>query len=80
MLRFFVRSRIGNVVLAVVGAIYAIAALSILGWYVMKTWTAADSVDQLLQFALLAAGGCALWLLLNSLENLGVRRNAGARR
>jgi uncharacterized membrane protein len=80
MFRLFVRSRSGNVVVAVVGAIYAIAALSILGWYIIDTWTAANTLDHILQFALLAAGACGLWLLVKALENLGVRQNAGVQR
>jgi hypothetical protein len=80
MFRMFVRSRSGNVVLAVVGATYAIAALSILAWYIIDIWTAANTLDQILQFALLAAAACGLWLLVKALENLGLRQNAGVQR
>jgi membrane protein DedA with SNARE-associated domain len=80
MLRFFVRSRRGNLVLAVIGGLYAVAALTVLGWFMIEVWSAADTFDHVLQFVLLGAGACGLWLLVNALENLGRRQPAQQRR
>ncbi len=73
-MRLPVRSRSGNVVLAIVGGIYALSALSILLWFIFEVWSAATMFDRALQFALAVAVGSGLWIALSALENLGLRR------
>ena len=73
-MRLPVRSRSGNVVLAVVGSIYAVSALSILIWFVSEVWGAARMSDRVLQFALVAAAACGFWIVTHALRNLGLRQ------
>lgn len=73
MLRVFVRSRVGNIVLAVIGAAYALASLAVLVWLVADVWSASTIFDHLMQFALAAAAACGVWFLVNAMENLGIR-------
>ena len=60
--------------LAIVGSIYALSALSILLWFIFEVWSAATLFDRALQLALVVAVGSGLWLVLSALENLGLRR------
>ena len=73
MRRAFVRSRNGNLVLAAVGAVYTVASLAVLLWFIADVWGAASLTDRALQLALVACGLCGLWFLQSALENLGVR-------
>lgn len=73
MLRVPVRSRYGNIVLAVIGAAYAVASLAVLAWLVIDVWQASTMFDRLIQFALLASAACGVWFLANALQNLGIR-------
>ena len=75
MLRIRVRSRYGNVALAVLGGIYALSAAGVLIWFLVDVKSAAATLDRLMQLGLLAAALCGVWFILNSLENLGVRRH-----
>jgi hypothetical protein len=36
-------------------------------------WRVEGTVDRLMQFALVVAGACGVWFLVNALENLGFR-------
>ena len=72
-MRLPVRSRSGNIVLAVVGSLYTVSAFSMLVWFVFEVWSAANTSDRVLQFALAAAAACGLWIALRALENLGLR-------
>jgi hypothetical protein len=74
IMRLPVRSRTGNVVLAIVGGFYALSALSILLWFIFEVWNAATMFDRALQFALAVAVACGLWIVLKALENLGLRQ------
>jgi hypothetical protein len=69
-MRLRVRSRIGNIVLAIVGGIYAVSALAILGWFVFDAWSASEISDRVLQFALAAAAVWGLWLASSARKNL----------
>jgi hypothetical protein len=60
-------------VLAFIGSVYAISALSILIWFVLEVWGAARMSDRVLQFALAAAAVCGIWIAARALENLGLR-------
>lgn len=72
MRRALVRSRNGNLVLAITGAVYTVASLAILIWFVADVWQAAGIVDRLLQLGLIASGLCGYWFLHSALQNLGV--------
>ena len=72
-MRLPVRSRSGNIVLAVVGSIYAVSALSMLAWFVFEVWSAAKMSDRVLQLALAGAAACGIWLVFSALKNLGLR-------
>ncbi|HET7437733.1 MAG TPA: hypothetical protein VFN10_23710 [Thermoanaerobaculia bacterium] len=67
------RSRIGNVILAVVGAIYAVCALVMLCYFVAGTWQAASMTDRLLQAALVFSLICGIWFIDLATRNLGLR-------
>jgi len=68
----FVRSRNGNVALAVLGAIYAVAGLATLVAYTIDVWDGAGILDRLLLVCLAAAAGGGVWFLILGLRNLGV--------
>lgn len=72
MPRVIVRSRNGNLVLAVLGAIYSVGAIAALVAFAVDVWNAAAIVDRALQLGLIVAAGCGVWFLLTGLENLGV--------
>lgn len=74
MVRMSIRSKSGNVALAALGAIYALASLVVLVWFVIDVWAAAAIVDLALQVCLVASLACGLWFLAIGLENLGVQR------
>ena len=73
MARVIVRSRSGNVVLAVLGALYAFSALAVLVALAVEIWNAAAITDSALLLGLIVAVGCGVWFLETGLENLGVR-------
>lgn len=80
MRRVSVRSRTGNLVLAVVGAVYTVASLAVLVWFIVDVWQAAGIVDRVLQLALVAAGLCGIWFLRTGLANLGVQVGRASQR
>ena len=67
-----IRSRSGNVVLAVLGVIYAVSALVVLIWFVVDSWAAAAILDRALQLCLAASAACGIWFIVTALQNLGV--------
>ena len=73
-MRIPVRSRSGNVVLAIVGGMYTLGALSLLLWFIFEAWSAATLFDRALQVALAVATWIGLWIVLSALENLGLRQ------
>ena len=77
MARVVVHSRSGNVVLAVLGAIYALGAIAAFVAFVVDVWAAAGMIDRLLLIGLVAAAVCGIWLLVTGLENLGVQLGKG---
>lgn len=72
MARVVVRSRSGNVVLAVLGAVYTVAALVALYVLSRDVWDAAGLRELVLQMVLIGSATCGLWFLVTGLENLGV--------
>lgn len=79
MWRVLVRSRRGNLVLAFVGAVYAVAAIAVLAWLVVDVWHSTGLIDLILQIALVAAAACGVWFVLVAMQNLGVRVQRGQR-
>ncbi|MGZ5433974.1 MAG: hypothetical protein ACXWH7_13710 [Thermoanaerobaculia bacterium] len=77
MARVVVRSRSGNVALAVRGAIYSVGAIAALVAFAVDVWNAAAITDHALQLGLIAAAACGVWFLLTGLENLGVHVGKG---
>lgn len=78
MLAVKVRSRIGNIVMAVIGVLYAVAAPALLVWYVVDTWRAVSRADILIGVSLLVASFAGIVLLQSGVRNL-LRNRAGAR-
>jgi len=73
MLRVPIRSRSGNVVLAVVGVVYVVSAVVALGSVIQDAISAMALLSSLFQLSLvLALGLGGVWLVANALENLGV--------
>ena len=70
MLRVLVQSRVGNVVLAAIGLLYAVASIAVLVWLVIDVWQASTMFDHLIQLALLGSAACGVWFLVNARENL----------
>jgi uncharacterized membrane protein len=73
-----VRSRIGNIVMAVIGVLYAVAAPAVMVWYLVDTWRAIGRADMLISGSLLAASFVGVVLLQSGVRNL-MRRNADTR-
>jgi hypothetical protein len=71
MLRIAVQSRMGNMALVVIGAIYALGALVVLAWFVVDVQNAAALLDRMMQFGLFVAAMCGVWFIANALRNLG---------
>lgn len=72
MSRVVVHSRSGNVVLAVVGAVYALGAVAAFIAFAINVWNAAGLIDRALMIGLVVAAVSGVWFLVTGLENLGV--------
>ncbi|HEY6136579.1 MAG TPA: hypothetical protein VI670_02320 [Thermoanaerobaculia bacterium] len=79
MQRIEIHSRRGSLALGVFGVVEAICALATLLIYVVNSWNAASPVDRLLQLSLIVSAAGGLYLLVVSLENLGLARLRRAR-
>jgi hypothetical protein len=73
MMRLLVRSRRWNMVLAILGSIYAVSSIMLLGWSVLEVWSAEGITDRIMQIVLLVSALCSIWFVVNSLTNLGLR-------
>ena len=73
VMRVLVRSRNGNFILAVVGAIYALSAIAVLGWFIVDVWTSMATSDLMLQLALAASAACGVWFFTQARQNLRLR-------
>jgi hypothetical protein len=73
MTRVRVRSHRGNVVLAIVGLLYAVAGGIALLVIAADVWNRAGLADRLLLICLAAAVAGGVWLTRVGLENLGVQ-------
>lgn len=67
------RSRAGNFALAAAGAIYLLAAMALLVWYVVTTWSAAHLLDRVLQFGLICSAVVGLFFLALAMPTIGHR-------
>ena len=76
--RIEIRSRSGNVALAVIGAIYLIIAVATLMFYLVTSWGASALTDRVLQLALAGSALVGAFFLATGASNLGV--HFGARR
>lgn len=73
VMQVLVRSRSGNFILAVFGAIYALSAIAVLGWFAFDVWMSGATVDLVMQIALVAAAACGIWFLSIARQNLRMR-------
>jgi hypothetical protein len=72
MARAFFRARSGYVVLAVLGVVYTIGAISVLVLFAVEGWNALSLIDRAMLAALAAAAVCGVWFLNFALEHLGI--------
>ena len=77
MARVILRSRSGNVVLTVLGALYTVAAVVTLVAFAVDVWNALALRDLAMQLGLIAAAAGGIRLLLTGLENLGIHVGRG---
>jgi hypothetical protein len=70
MVRVTIHSRTGNRVLAIAGAIYAIAGIGLFAWFVVNTWGAASIIDRAMQVMLLGAIALGVWFIYIARVNL----------
>jgi hypothetical protein len=67
-----IRSRSGNVLLGIVGAIYLISAIATLSLYVITSWGAAALLDHFLQLMLAGSAVTGAAFLIIAADNLGM--------
>lgn len=72
MLRIRIASRLGNIVLAVLGGLYSVAAMIVSVLLFIDAGVAMAALDVLLQIALIASIATGVWFIANALQNLGV--------
>ncbi len=77
-MRMPVRSRIGNALLAVIGAVYICAAVSLLVYAVAQTWEAASTMDYAVQLILIGSAAAGVFFLVNGAANLGLHHPIAA--
>lgn len=78
-MRLVIRSRVGNAVLAVLGAIYFVSASVTLVFYVVQNWGANGLTDYVLQGALVAAAIGGVFFFRIGTGNLKPARKADGR-
>jgi hypothetical protein len=76
-----IRSRRWNIVIGVLGVVYAIAALVLLSVHIVQTWGAASLIDRAIQMALVMAIAVSIGFILIAARGLGIqlRRTRGTR-
>ena len=70
MFRVRVRSRVGNLVLGAVGAIYGLSAAALLILFVTESWGAASIYDRVFQVLLVLALAAGVWFWTVARRNL----------
>ena len=74
VMRVEVRSPIGNAVLGVLGGLYLVLAIVLLGYDLTETWGAASMADRAVQVGLVISALASVLFILIALQNLGLRR------
>ena len=69
-----VRSPTGNAVIGVLGGLYLVLAIVLLGYDLTETWGAASMTDRAVQAGLVISALASLFFILTALQNLGLRR------
>jgi MFS superfamily sulfate permease-like transporter len=72
MVRVLLRSRRGNLLIATLGVVYAIAASAVLTVFVIDAWRASSLAELMMQAGLLACVACGVWIAAVGLQNLGI--------
>jgi hypothetical protein len=75
-----IRSRSGNMALALAGMVYFLGALVTLSFFVVTSWFGASMVDRVLQLALVGSAFAGAFFLHVGAQNLGVRPRLTLRR
>lgn len=78
MFRVPIQSRLGNIVLGVLGVVYFLSAGATLIFYVTSNWGANSLVDLVFQGALFVAAVVSLFFMAIAADNLGLRRRGRA--
>ncbi len=71
-MRVVLHSRVGNVILGIVGSVYLVAGTALFVYYVWDSWGAAGLIDRGAQFALAACAVAGAWFLRTAVRNLGI--------
>jgi hypothetical protein len=74
MLRVPVQSKSGNVLVGILGVIYAVSSLVVLVLFVRDAWGSAGLTDRALQVWLLVSAISGVWFIVCAMENLGLTR------
>jgi hypothetical protein len=78
-----IRSRRGNLVVAVLGVLYSVTAALLLAAFLVQTWAGVSRADLLMQLITLVSLVSGVWLLRIAARNLGIalptRRRSGIR-
>lgn len=77
-MRIAIQSRVGNVVLGVLGALYFVSAIATLVYYIASSWGAMGLTDYVLQLALIASAIGGLLFMAIAGDNLGLIRSRPA--
>ena len=71
--QFRIRSRIGNVLIEILGGLFAVASTALLVYYVVTLWEASSLLDHALQLVLLIGAGAGVVFVLIGRDNLRQR-------
>ena len=70
MLRVRIRSRVGNLVLGALGAVYGVSAVALLILFVAQSWGATSITERGLQMLLVISTVVGAWFVLAARANL----------
>jgi uncharacterized membrane protein len=70
MQRLMIRSRLGNFVFAVLGAVYVLAALTLFGVLMYSTHAQQSLAEMFIEVVLVACAVSGFWVATNSARNL----------
>ena len=77
-MRVEIRSRVGNVVVGVLGAVYAVAAAVLFVAHFLQTRGAASLVDRAIQLLLIVVVAVSIWFILIARRGLRTDGRDGA--